>query len=174
MTCQAPLLTPLADPRDLALVAALRNGLPLTARPYATLGGRLGMSEAEVLSRLRRRVDDGTIRRFGAIVRHHEAGYGANAMVVFAPPAQAVRDLGQRLAAEPAVTLCYQRAAVLPDWPYTLYCMIHGRSRGTVTAEIDAIILRHGLAALPRQVLFSKRRFKQTAGRYGRAAGDTP
>lgn len=159
----------LTDPRDLALIAALRDGLPLCATPYRALGAGLGMSEAEVLGRLRSLCDSGVIRRFGAVVRHHEAGYAANAMVVFAPPEATTPALGKALADEEAVTLCYRRAPSLPDWPYTLYCMIHGRSRDAVLAEIDAIVARQGLADLPRQVLFSRRRFKQTAGRYGRA-----
>ncbi|MFA7428705.1 MAG: AsnC family protein [Rhodospirillaceae bacterium] len=160
------------DPRDLALIAALRDGLPLCATPYRALGAGLGMSEGEVLGRLRALCDSGVIRRFGAVVRHHEAGYAANAMIVFAPAEATIPALGKALADEDAVTLCYRRAPSLPDWPYTLYCMIHGRSREVVLAEIDAIVARHGLADVPRQVLFSRRRFKQTAGRYGRAVGE--
>lgn len=162
-------MEPLSDPRDLALIAALRDGLPLCARPYAALGAPLGMSETEVLCRLRDLRDSGVMRRFGAIVRHHEAGYAANAMVVFAPPAEEVSALGRRLAEAPEVTLCYRRTPA-PGWPFTLYCMIHGRSRAVVLDQIEALRRRHGLLDLPHRVLFSCRRFKQTAGLYGRAA----
>lgn len=163
---------PLTDPRDLSLVAALRAGLPLCPRPYATLGADLGMSEAEVLRRLRDLREADVMRRFGAIVRHHEVGYAANAMVVIAPPTNQVAALGRRLAQERAVTLCYQRRPA-PDWPYTLYCMVHGRSRAVVLAQINAILRNHGLKELPHRVLFSRRRFKQTAGQYGRPARET-
>ncbi len=162
----------LADDRDLSLVAALRDGLPLTARPYADLGSRLAMSEAEVISRLRALVAAGVIRRFGAIVRHHEAGYTANAMVVLDIPDAEVSRFGHRLAAEDMVTLCYRRLRALPHWPYNLYAMVHGRDRKVVTAAIDTMLARQGLKGWPHAVLFSTRRYKQTGGRYGRPASE--
>jgi DNA-binding Lrp family transcriptional regulator len=152
----------------LALVAALRAGLPVCPRPYATLGQGIGMSEAEVIGRLSRMRDSGVLRRFGAIVRHHEAGYGANAMVVLAPPEEEIPALGRRLAGEPAVTLCYRRAPAPPVWPYVLYCMIHGQSRDIVSRQIAGILIRHGLTDTPHKILFSRHRFKQTGGCYGR------
>lgn len=159
---------PLDDPRDLALVAELRGGLPLTSRPYADLGARLGMSEAEVIGRLKALTEGGVIRRFGAIVRHHEAGYTANAMVVIDVPDDRVAAAGRTLALEEGVTLCYRRARALPDWPYNLYAMVHGRDRAVVQAAVADMLRRQGLAGLPHAVLFSTRRFKQTGGRYGR------
>lgn len=155
------------DGIDRALIAALRSGLPLVPHPYAALGASLGLDEAAVLQRMQRLTDTGVIRRFGAIVRHHEAGYTANAMTVFDIPDDRVALLGRSLAREPHVTLCYRRQRALPAWPYNLYCMIHGRDRDRVLAEIAAIIVRHDLRAVPHQVLFSRRRFKQTAGCYG-------
>ena len=69
---------------------------------------------------------------------------------------------------EPAVTLCYRRARAVPEagWPYNLFCMIHGRNRAEVDAEITALCVRHGLAAYPQAVLFSVRRFKQRGAHY--------
>lgn len=159
---------PVLDDRDLALVAALRRGLPLVSHPYAELGRRIGLSETDVLERLRAMIETGAIRRFGAIVRHHEVGYRANAMVVFDVPDARVREIGRRLPREEPVTLCYRRRRARPHWPYNLYCMIHGRDHAAVLEIVKALVDRHGLTDIPRQVLFSRRRFKQTAGHYGR------
>lgn len=158
-----------ADERDHLLIAALRDGLPLAPRPYAALGATIAMGEAEVIERLTRMVGDGTIRRFGAIVRHHEVGYAANAMCVLDLPDDRIAAVGRALAEEPAVTLCYRRERRPPEWPYALYCMIHGRDRATVEAAFADILRRHALEAVPHAMLFSRRRFKQCAGRYGRA-----
>ena len=68
--------------------------------------------------------------------------------------------------ASDAVTLCYQRPRVLPDWPYNLFCMIHGTDRNTVLQQIDALVGRHQLQQVPRDVLFSNRQFKQCGGRF--------
>jgi len=156
------------DGADRLLLDALREGLPLTERPYATVGAPLGMSEEEVIERLKQLRAFGVIRRFGVVVRHHELGYRANAMVVWDVPDDEVATYGRRLAAFPVVTLCYRRERSLPVWPYNLYCMIHGRDRARVEACIGELIEQCGLGAFPHAVLFSRRRFKQCGANYGR------
>jgi DNA-binding Lrp family transcriptional regulator len=145
------------------LIAALQPGLELVPRPFARLGERAGMSEDGVLGRIAGWLDEGLIKRFGVVVRHHELGYRANAMVVFDLPAAEVDRVGLQLSAEPGVTLCYRRTRSLPEWPYNLYCMVHGRSR----EDARPVIERLGqLVGVPGQVLFSTRRFKQCGARY--------
>lgn len=154
---------------DRRLLAAIQDGLPLVPRPYTAVGERLGLSEAEVIARLGALLDRGVVKRLGLIVRHRELGYRANAMVVWDVPEAAVDELGARMAAFPFVTLCYRRSRRPPDWPYNLFCMIHGRERRTVLAQLDAMVRALGIAELPRAVLFSRRRFKQRGAVY--AAG---
>jgi hypothetical protein len=64
------------------------------------------------------------------------------------------------------VTLCYRRERRRPDWPYNLFCMIHGKSRESVLERIDEIVEILDLQGIPRDVLFSGRRFKQRGARY--------
>ena len=148
------------------LIGALQGGLALEARPFATLAVRVGMSEAAVIACLSRWVEEGLIRRFGVVVRHHELGLAANAMCVWDVPDAEVSALGRRLAQESAVTLCYRRSRALPDWPYNLFCMIHGSAREEVLTARDELAARLGLDRHPHAVLFSCRRFKQTGARY--------
>jgi hypothetical protein len=68
------------------LVMALQEGLPLFIRPFSVLASRVGCDESEVLERIRRWCAEGIIKRFGVIVRHHELGYRANAMLVHDVP----------------------------------------------------------------------------------------
>jgi siroheme decarboxylase len=152
--------------RDRLLIAALQDGLPLVARPYAAVGELIGLGEAEVIEAIRRLIAAGVIKRFGVIVRHRELGYRANAMVVWDVPDDRVAHAGRRLAELPFITLCYRRPRRLPDWPYNLFCMIHGCDRRMVEALIERITVAAGLAAQPRAVLFSRRRFKQRGARY--------
>jgi siroheme decarboxylase len=151
------------DAIEKQLIAALQAGLELVSRPFARLGERIGMSEREVLERIAGWLNEGLIKRFGVVVRHHELGYRANAMVVFDAPDDEVDRIGRQLAAEPGVTLCYRRARSLPDWTFNLYCMVHGRSREEVLPVIEGL---SRLAGLPAQALFSTRRFKQCGARY--------
>jgi len=154
---------------DHRLLAALAEGLPLASRPFAVLGAALGLSEDAVLERLSRLQEQGAIRRLGVIVRHHELGYRANAMVVWDAPDAGASEAGRRLAELPFVTLAYRRPRRLPDWPYNLFCMIHGRDRDAVLALVEAATAAAGLDGRPRAVLFSRRRFKQRGARYAPA-----
>lgn len=156
---------------DRRLIAALQPGLPLVSHPYAAIAQSAGIAEAVVLSRLQEWIDEGCIKRFGVVVRHHELGFKANAMVVFDIPDDRVAEIGQRLAREPEVTLCYRRARHLPEWPANLYCMVHGRSRDEVAVVIERL---QTIAGHPAQALFSRRRFKQCGARYFDAATSRP
>jgi DNA-binding Lrp family transcriptional regulator len=160
----------LPDSRDRRLLAAIQEGLPLVSRPYAEIGRRAGLSEAEVLERLGRWLEAGVVKRLGVVVRHRELGYRANAMVVFDVPDERVGDIGARLAACPGVTLCYHRPRRGPDWPYNLFCMIHGRDRAKVEAQVEALAAAAGIAGLPRAVLFSRRCFKQRGALFRRGS----
>jgi len=145
------------------LAALLAPGLPFEPRPFAAFN----LPEAALIGTLKRWLDCGVVRRVGAVVRHRPLGYEANAMVVWDVPDAGAADAGRRLAADPAVTLCYQRARALPDWPFNFYCMVHGRERAAVAQTIEHLCARHGLGRYPREVLFSKRCFSQRAARYG-------
>lgn len=148
------------------LIASLQGGLPLEAAPFAAVAEAAGMDEAAVLAQIAHWLDTGLVRRFGAVVRHHELGLDTNAMCVWDVPDAEVSALGRALAAEPAVTLCYRRRRVPPDWPYNLFCMIHGSSREEVLAARGALVERHRMTTLPHAVLFSLRRFKQQGACY--------
>ena len=157
---------PAVDEADRCLLAAIQHGLPLTSRPYAEIAAGLGISEAEVVAHLAWLKEAGVIRRFGVVVRHHELGYSANAMVVWDVPDEQVTELGHCLAGFDFITLCYRRPRRLPQWRYNLYCMIHGRSREEVLAHLEWMVNHCGLQALPHEVLFSRRRFKQRGAVY--------
>ncbi|MEE9319702.1 MAG: hypothetical protein V3U76_04580 [Granulosicoccus sp.] len=148
------------------LIAAIQGGLPLVARPYLHIGERLGLTEDAVINKLRDMIDAGTIKRLGVVVRHHELGYRANAMVVWDVPDHRVDHLGHSMGDLDEVTLCYQRPRVLPHWPYNLFCMIHGRDRGAVMKRISKMVEELSLEDIDHDILFSGRRFKQRGARY--------
>lgn len=151
---------------ELALMAAIQHGLPLCPRPFEPVARRAGVREAHVLAQLRRWLADGTLKRFGIVVRHHELGWRANAMCVWDVPDDRVDTYGATLAGCDGVTLCYRRRRVAGRWPYNLYGMIHGRDRDQVRRRLAAIADECGLAAFRAEVLFSTRRFKQCGADY--------
>jgi len=148
------------------LIDAIQHGLPLVPRPYRALAERIGCTESEVIDQLRDLLEQGIIKRMGVVVRHHELGYSANAMVVWDVPDAQVDRFGARLGDQDCVTLCYQRPRRLPDWRYNLFCMVHGRDRGDVLDCIGRMAAALALCDMPHAVLFSGRRFRQRGARY--------
>lgn len=149
-----------------AIIEAMQGGLALTNRPFARIAERVGTDEQTVIETVRELRTAGTIKRFGVVVRHHELGYRANGMLVMDVPDESVETIAERLAEDPAVTLCYRRPRRPPEWPYNLFCMIHGRDRSSVQRKVDALLLANDLQDRRNCVLFSRRRFKQRGAIY--------
>lgn len=132
------------DELDLRLIAELQENLPLTVNPYRTLAERLGVSEETVIARLQALRASGKLKRIGAVLRHQNSGYAANAMVVFKAPPDEMERLGKLLAESPLVSHCYERAPCA-EWPYTLYAMMHGRNMETIEEFVSIFALEHGV-----------------------------
>jgi DNA-binding Lrp family transcriptional regulator len=165
--CNGPAARPAASAAGAEdLIEAIQGGLPLVPRPYQAIAERIGASEAAVIDRLRDMLEHGIIKRLGVVVRHHELGYRANAMVVWDVADDRVDRVGRLLGDQDCVTLCYQRPRRLPDWRYNLFCMVHGQDRAEVLACIARMTAALELDAVPHEVLFSGRRFRQRGARY--------
>lgn len=159
---------------EAALIGAIQCGLPLVPRPFAEVGAGIGISENEVITGLAHLAEQGVIKRMGVVVRHHELGFRANAMVVWDIPDEQVSALGQHISGFDSVTLCYRRPRRLPTWPYNLFTMIHGQHRDEVLSLVDQLKEQCGLANVAHEVLFSSRRFKQCGARYMKNPASEP
>ncbi len=155
------------------LIVEIQSGLPLVERPYAEIARKLGIDEQEVMRRIEIMLTTGAIRRMGVVVRHHELGYRANAMLVWDIADDQVDEMGKLLSAVDCITLCYQRPRHLPHWPYNLFTMIHGKERHSVEQRIEEIVQKYSLSDTPRATLFSLRRFKQRGACYSYAQPET-
>lgn len=157
---------PLTAVQQQALRTLLEKGLPLTSSPYQTLAQQIDSNAEQVLSQITQWQDSGLIKRFGVVVKHRQLGYVANAMVVWNIPDAQVDEIAEKLAKRREVSLCYRRPRRLPDWPYNLFCMIHGKSRQRVLAQIGEICQALDLQSIEKDVLFSNKAYKQQGGRY--------
>jgi len=155
---------------DRSILQMLLNGLPLEARPYRKIGEALGRDEADILRRIAVLVDARIISRLGVIVRHRALGWRANAMVVWDLPSEAITEIGPLLAAQPGITLCYERTPVPDVWPYRLYTMIHAKSRASAFEVLSTVADLPQLRGVPHKPLFSTRCFRQTGAMVEEAA----
>jgi len=147
---------------DRRLVVETQGGLPLVSRPYHVLAERLGLAPADVMARMQRMLDAGIVRRIGAVPNHYALGYRGNGMSVWDVPDELVRPLGTKIGALDFVSHCYHRPRILPDWPYNLFAMIHGRDRAEVEAKVAEIARLLGEADHGHAVLYSTRILKKT------------
>ncbi|MBV5286387.1 MAG: AsnC family transcriptional regulator [Methyloversatilis sp.] len=154
---------------DRALIRATQSGLPLVPRPYEAVGAVLGLSGDEVRERLARMLESGLVRRIGAVPNHYRLGFTANGMSVWDVEDSRVDALGARVGALPCVSHCYRRPRHLPDWPYNLFAMLHGRDRADVEAQAQEIAALLGEACRSHDILYSTAILKKTGMRL---AGD--
>lgn len=150
------------DEFDRRLVAATQSGLPLVPRPYEALGAMLGTSGAAVRERLAQWLDQGLVRRIGAVPNHYRLGFTANGMTVWDVDDESVDSLGERVGALPFVSHCYRRPRHRPDWPFNLFAMLHGHSRTEVERQRDAVRAVLGAACRSDEVLYSTAILKKT------------
>ena len=158
---------PVLDAMDRRLIVATQEGLPLVSRPYHAIAQELGIDAEAVMARLRRMLDSGVIRRIGAVPNHYALGYKANGMSVWNVPDDRIRELGQKIGELDFVSHCYHRPRHLPDWPYNLFAMVHGRDRAEVEAKVAKIAALLGEADRDHTVLYSTRILKKTGLRLG-------
>ncbi|MDT8998042.1 Lrp/AsnC family transcriptional regulator [Paucibacter sp. APW11] len=150
------------SPLERQLIAATQHGLPLLERPFEAVGALLGLSEDEVIAELARMRERGLIRRIAAVPNHYRLGYLANGMTVWDVDDAQVETLGAQIAAHPGVSHCYRRPRHLPDWPYNLFAMLHGRSREAVEHEVGQLRLMLGSACRASDILYSTAILKKT------------
>src|SRR5439155_18456482 len=113
--------------QDVELIREMQEDLPAVEEPFRPMAERLGYDQDELFAHaddLKRR---GFYRRFAAILYHRRAGFHANAMGVWVVPPDKVDEIGPRMASFAAVSHCYHRPTY-PDWPFSIFTMVHGRS----------------------------------------------
>ena len=147
---------------DQRLIAATQAGLPLVPRPYAAVGMQLGVSGDAVRERLAGMLREGLVRRIGAVPNHYRLGFIANGMTVWDVDDARVDELGEKVGALECVSHCYRRPRALPQWPYNLFAMVHGRSRAEVERGAAQILGLLGEAGRSYDILYSSRILKKT------------
>lgn len=149
--------------RDIQFIRELQKDLSVVPEPFKELANNLGITTAELFAKAAEYENTGIMRRFASILRHREAGFVANGMVVWHVPDNKVDEVGFRLAAFPQVSHCYRRP-VYPDWRFNLFSMVHARTMQA--AEKIASEMSETVGIKDYQILFSSREFKKERVKY--------
>ncbi|MBN1904634.1 MAG: AsnC family transcriptional regulator [Deltaproteobacteria bacterium] len=151
------------DELDKKIIGFFQKDIPLEPMPYKIVADQLGVSEDEVLSRIREMITSGVIRRLGATLFHQEAGLKANAMVAWLIPEEEIDEIGNIMAGFREVTHCYHRRPQR-DWRYNLFTMIHGDTREECNEMARKMSERTGMKDY--SILFSEKEFKKSSMEY--------
>lgn len=152
-----------ATEEDKKYIRELQKDLEITERPFLKAAQSLGITEEQVLEKAKYYEEIGVMRRFAAILRHREAGFLANGMIVWKVPEERIEQVGAQLGAFPQVSHCYQRP-VYPDWPYNVFSMVHCKSNDD--AQKIATEIQNQIDVHDYKILFSSREFKKTRVEY--------
>lgn len=151
------------SPLEIRAIKELQEDLPLVAKPFASMAERLELKEEELLEIARMFIKRGQMRRFAAVLHHRKAGFGANTMAVWVVPEERIEEVGKQMATFKAVSHCYQRP-VYPDWPYSLFTMIHGHDVQECQKVAEAISEKTGIRQY--DMLYSTKEYKKTRVKY--------
>lgn len=150
-------------PRDKDFIRELQKDLKIISEPFSESASNLGITEGYLFKIAKAYQDAGIMRRFAAILRHREAGFIANGMVVWKVPENKIDEVGYKLASFPQVSHCYRRP-VYPDWEFNLFSMIHARTFND--AEKTASEMSALIGITDYKILFSSREFKKARVKY--------
>jgi siroheme decarboxylase len=151
------------DNIDKKILVALQGDLDQSPDPYGKIAEQLGIPLEDVLQRIRRMLQDGVIRRLGAMIRHIEAGIGFNGMVIWKVDPDRVEEAGNLLAGFPEVTHCYERPPFGKNGG-TLFTMVHESSEERCMEIIRRLSEAAGIPDY--EVLFSERELKKISMTY--------
>ena len=118
------------------ILRIVQFSLPDSLTPYADIAREAGVTEEEVIALLTRLKDNGTIRRFGASIKHQRTGWKHNAMVAWKMTREDADIAGPFAASNARISHCYFRPSEAADWPYTMYTMIHGRTKEEILETV--------------------------------------
>jgi DNA-binding Lrp family transcriptional regulator len=148
------------DEDDVATIRALQGPMAAVERPYDEAAAELGIGTEELLERLQNMVDRKILRRVAAILYHRRAGFSANGMGVWKVPEAEIMEVGSKMASFRGISHCYQRPTY-EDWPYSVFTMAHGRSKGECDAILDSIAVECGMGPDDRATLYSSTEYKK-------------
>ena len=137
----------LLDATDALLLRRLHGSFPLTESPYADVARELGLTEAEVIERLQRLLDDGALTRFGPLFQIERAG-GQFVLAAMQVPEERFDAVAAQVNALPEVAHNYRREHRFNMW-FVIACA-SPREVEAACARIEAETGLH-VTAFPKE-----------------------
>jgi len=145
-------------PQHIAVIKELQKDITVVEEPFKEATQKLDLSYDEFFTIANELKESGVMRRFATILNHRKAGFGANAMSVWAVPEEKGEEIGREMAEFSAVSHCYLRPSY-PNWPYNLFAMVHAKTQEECDTLIEEMAKESGLTEYGK--LYSTVEFKK-------------
>jgi len=145
-------------PQHIAVIKELQKDITVVKEPFKEATEKLGLSYDAFFTLANELKESGVMRRFATILNHRKAGFGANAMSVWAVPEEKGEEIGKEMAEFSAVSHCYLRPSY-PNWPYNLFAMVHAKTQEECDTLIEEMAKESGLTEYGK--LYSTVEFKK-------------
>ncbi len=145
-------------PKHIAVIKELQKDISVAEEPFKEASQKLGLSYDAFFEIANELKESGVMRRFATILNHRKAGFGANAMSVWAVPEEKGEEIGREMAEFSAVSHCYLRPSY-PNWPYNLFAMVHAKTQEACDTLIEEMAKESGLTEYGK--LYSTVEFKK-------------
>lgn len=148
---------------EIKMIRELQEDLEMVEEPFLLKAERLKVSQNDLFKKALDFMEKGIMRRFCAVLYHQKAGFTANAMVVWKASEDEVDEIGKMISRFNSVSHCYRRS-VFSDWPYSIFSMIHGRSKEECDRIIAEILKDTGIRQY--EILYTTAEYKKTRIKY--------
>ena len=136
-------------------------------QPYHAVAGQVGVTAEEVMARMQRMLEDGMIRRIGAVPNHYALGYKANGMTVWDVRTSASTRSASRSARWISSATATAARATCRTGPTTCSPWCTAATAPRWRTQVRRIAALLGDAGRGHEILYSTRILKKTGLRIG-------
>jgi DNA-binding Lrp family transcriptional regulator len=130
------------DKNDRLILNRLQSDFPVTPRPFLDVGRELGMTEGEVIARVRRLLEAGAINRLGPVLSPTAVG-GERTLAAMSVPPERLEEVAALVNSFEAVSHNYER-----EHHYNLWFVLSAEEPGEVERVLAAIERETGIAVM--------------------------
>ncbi|MGZ5011316.1 MAG: AsnC family transcriptional regulator [Methylobacter sp.] len=103
------------DEIDKQIINALQDGFPICDAPYRQVAAQLGLTEQDLITRLKTLLDNGDLTRFGPLYNAEQMG-GALTLAAVKAPIERYDEITETINAFPEIAHNYARSHKLNLW----------------------------------------------------------
>jgi DNA-binding Lrp family transcriptional regulator len=117
----------------------IQRDIPLVSSPFDEIGASCGLTADKIVNVSQSFLEQGMMRKFGAILRHQKTGYKKNALVAWSVPAEQTEKTGNMFASFAFISHCYERKPAFRE-KYNIFTMLHSRDKNILSLINDMAV----------------------------------